>query len=206
MTPLVQETRQISSRVRDDTLPFEIRPSPMQGLGAFATRPIGAGVRLIEYAGERLTPAEADARYPDVKGERHHTFLFAIDDDVVIDAAFDGNEARFINHSCDPNCDAIIEDGRIWIETIRDVRAGGAGVRLRVRPRGAPHAGRQETIPVLLRRGQLPRYHPREEAPLGDSQPPLLGDLVLLGALELLGEAPEPRRQEKELVDLVRGD
>ncbi len=105
-------------------LPFEVRPSPMQGLGAFATRPIPAGVRLIEYAGERLTPDEADARYPDVEGERHHTFLFAIDDDVVIDAAVNGNEARFINHSCAPNCDAVIEDGRIWIETIRDVAVG----------------------------------------------------------------------------------
>ena len=50
-------------------LPFEIRPSPMQGLGAFATRPIPAGVRLIEYAGERLTPTAADARYPDDPGE-----------------------------------------------------------------------------------------------------------------------------------------
>ena len=107
----------------DDELPFEIRPSPMQGLGAFATRAIPAGVRLIEYAGERLMPAEADARYPDVEGERHHTFLFAIDDDVVIDAAVGGNEARFINHSCAPNCDAVIEDGRIWIETIRNVGA-----------------------------------------------------------------------------------
>src|SRR5687768_14750731 len=47
-------------------LPFEIRPSPMQGLGAFATRVIPAGTRLVEYTGERLTPAEADARYPDV--------------------------------------------------------------------------------------------------------------------------------------------
>ena len=104
-------------------LPFEIRPSPMQGLGAFATEFIPRGVRLIEYAGQRLTTAEADARYPD-DGERHHTFLFAIDDDVVIDAAFEGNEARFINHSCDPNCDAVIENERIWIETIRDVQPG----------------------------------------------------------------------------------
>ena len=103
---------------------FELRESPMQGRGAFARRPIPAGVRLIEYAGQRLTVAEADARYPDVAGERHHTFLFAIDDEIVIDAAFEGNEARFINHSCDPNCDAVIDDGRIWIETIRDVSAG----------------------------------------------------------------------------------
>ena len=105
-------------------LPFEIRPSPMQGLGAFATERIPAGTRLIEYAGERLTPAQADARYPDVPGERHHTFLFAIDDDIVIDAAVGGNEARWINHSCDPNCDAVIEAERIWIESIRDIAPG----------------------------------------------------------------------------------
>ena len=108
---------------RDDR-PFELRASPIHGLGAFATRWIPAGTRLIEYAGERLTPEAADARYPDSPGQPHHTMLFAIDDDVVIDAAVDGNEARFINHSCDPNCDAVIDDGRIWIETIRDVAAG----------------------------------------------------------------------------------
>jgi uncharacterized protein len=107
-----------------DSPPFDIRPSPMQGLGAFATHRIPAGTRLVEYAGERLSPAAAEARYPDVPGERHHTFLFAIDDEVVIDAAVDGNDARWINHSCAPNCDAVIESQRIWIETIRDVDPG----------------------------------------------------------------------------------
>jgi SET domain-containing protein len=102
----------------------EIRASPMQGFGAFARAGIPEGVRLIEYAGERLTPAQADARYPDEDAVRHHTFLFAIDDDVVIDAAVNGNDARWINHSCDPNCDAVIEDGRIWIETIREIEPG----------------------------------------------------------------------------------
>ena len=106
------------------SLPFEIRRSPIQGLGAFATRSIAAGTRLIEYAGERLTPSAADDRYPEHDDARHHTFLFAIDDDVVIDASVDGNDARFINHSCDPNCDAVIDDSRIWIETIRDVSMG----------------------------------------------------------------------------------
>ena len=107
-----------------DSPPFEIHPSPMQGLGGFATHHIPAGTRLVEYAGERLTPAAAEARYPDVPGERHHTFLFAIDDAIVIDAAVNGNDARWINHSCDPNCDAVIEDGRIWIESIRDIVPG----------------------------------------------------------------------------------
>lgn len=81
-------------------------------------------MRLIEYAGERLTPEQAEDRYPDDEAVRHHTYLFAIDDDIVIDAAVRGNEARFINHSCDPNCDAVIEDDRIWIETIHDVEPG----------------------------------------------------------------------------------
>jgi SET domain-containing protein len=104
--------------------PFEVGPSPMQGVGAFATHRIPSVTRLVEYAGQRLTPAQAEARYPDLPGERHHTFLFAIDAEVVIDAAVDGNEARWINHSCAPNCDAVIDGGRIWIETIRDISPG----------------------------------------------------------------------------------
>lgn len=107
-----------------DSPPFAVRPSPMQGQGAFATHRIPAGTRLVEYAGERLSPDAAEARYPDVQGERHHTFLFAIDDAVVIDAAVDGNDARWINHSCDPNCDAVIDAARIWIETIREIEVG----------------------------------------------------------------------------------
>lgn len=103
---------------------FEIRSSPRHGVGAYALRDLPAGTRLIEYAGERITEAEGDARYPEVPGQEIITYLFAIDDDIVIDAAVGGNDARFINHSCDPNCDAVVEDGRIWIETIRDVNAG----------------------------------------------------------------------------------
>ena len=108
----------------DSGLPFEIHESPIQGLGAFATRRIHSGTRFIEYSGARLTPSQADERYPDAAEERHHTYLFAIDDHVVIDAAVGGNEARFINHSCDPNCDAVIDADKIWIETIRDVWPG----------------------------------------------------------------------------------
>lgn len=105
-------------------LPFAVRESPVHGRGAFATERIPAGTRIIEYAGERITPEEADLRDPDGAPGPHHTFLFAIDDDVVIDAGVDGNEARWINHSCDPNCDAVIDDGRIWIEAIRDIAPG----------------------------------------------------------------------------------
>jgi SET domain-containing protein len=110
--------------VPDDDAPFEIRPSPMQGLGAFATRHIPAGTRLVEYAGQRLTPAEADARYPDDWNVRHHTYLFAIDDDIVIDAAVDGNDARFINHACKPNCYTQVISRTIWIRAARNIKAG----------------------------------------------------------------------------------
>ena len=107
------------------TYPFEVRPSPMHGLGAFATEPIPAGTRVIEYAGARISPAEAHARYPDsTPGATHHTELFAIDDDIVIDASVDGNEARFINHSCDPNAEAIIEDDRIFIYAKKNIQPG----------------------------------------------------------------------------------
>jgi uncharacterized protein len=108
----------------DDRPLFEVRRSGIQGHGGFALQHIPAGVRLIEYAGQRITPAEADARYPDTPGVRHHTYLFAIDDHVVVDAAVDGNDARFLNHSCAPNCDAVVDDGRIWIETIQDIEPG----------------------------------------------------------------------------------
>ncbi|HEX6058231.1 MAG TPA: SET domain-containing protein-lysine N-methyltransferase, partial [Gemmatimonadaceae bacterium] len=78
---------------------FELRHSPIQGWGGFATRSIRKGTRIIEYLGERITQEESDRRYDDEKMARHHTFLFALDSGTVIDAAVDGNEARFLNHS-----------------------------------------------------------------------------------------------------------
>ena len=86
---------------------------------------IPKGTRIIEYMGEHITGAEADRRYPDDdRAERHHTFLFTLNQRTVIDAAHRGNEARFINHSCDPNCDAIIERGHIWIYAMQDIPKG----------------------------------------------------------------------------------
>jgi SET domain-containing protein len=104
--------------------PIAVRPSPIQGLGVVALGPIRAGTRIIEYTGEVISAEEADRRYDDHAMERHHTFLFGLDDGRCIDAAVAGNDARFINHSCDPNCAAIEEAGRIWIEAIRPIAAG----------------------------------------------------------------------------------
>ena len=106
-------------------LPFELRPSPIAGVGAFATRPIKKGTRIIEYTGERISNAEADRRYDEDNMSSHHTFLFTLSKRTVVDAAVGGNESRFINHSCAPNCEAVIEDGRrIYIEAIEDIGVG----------------------------------------------------------------------------------
>ena len=106
-------------------LPYKIRKSPIQGRGAFATRKIRKGERIVEYKGERISDAVADRRYPEPKaGEHHHTFLFELDDGRVIDATYGGNSARFINHSCDPNCETVEEDARIFINAARDIQRG----------------------------------------------------------------------------------
>jgi uncharacterized protein len=104
---------------------FRLRRSRIQGTGAFARVDIPKGTRIIEYVGERITPAEADRRYPDdERSSRHHTFLFTLNQRTVIDAAHRGNDARFINHSCAPNCDAVIERGHIWIYAIENIPQG----------------------------------------------------------------------------------
>lgn len=103
---------------------YEIRRSAIQGRGVFARRRIRAGQRIIEYAGERISNAEADRRYDDEKMRRHHTFLFTLDKKTVVDGNRGGNDARYINHSCDPNCEAIIEKGRIWIYAKKNIQPG----------------------------------------------------------------------------------
>lgn len=103
---------------------LEVRESTIQGRGAFAVRNIRKGTRIIEYTGQRISWRTADKRYDDEKMGRHHTFLFTVDDRVCIDGAVDGNDSRFINHSCDGNCGAVTDRKRIFIEARRNIKAG----------------------------------------------------------------------------------
>ena len=103
---------------------FDVRQSGIQGKGAFATCRIRKGQRVIEYTGERISNDEADRRYDEAAMGRHHTFLFTVTARVVVDGAINGNESIYINHSCDPNCEAVIEDKRIFIEAIRTIHPG----------------------------------------------------------------------------------
>ncbi len=101
-----------------------ISSSRIHGLGVFAQEAIAQGSRIIEYTGEIISDAEADCRYDDRTMDRHQTFLFSLADGRCIDGAVGGNDARFMNHSCDPNCEAVEVNGRIWIETIRPIALG----------------------------------------------------------------------------------
>ena len=92
----------------------------MHGRGVFATKRIRTNTRIIEYTGKRVTwesvPNDSDGQ---------HTFLFGLDDGImVIDPEIGGNDARWINHSCDPNCEAIEEDGRVFIYALQDILPG----------------------------------------------------------------------------------
>ncbi len=103
---------------------YAVRRSAIHGRGVFAAGAIPKGARIIEYRGERISYDRACELYPDFEDEPTHTFLFEIEDDLVIDAAQRGNAARWINHSCAPNCEAVQENGRIYIEAIRAIRPG----------------------------------------------------------------------------------
>ena len=103
---------------------FEVRHSRIHGYGVFAARRIRKGTTIIEYLGERVSHQKADARYEDKDPHDNHTFLFTVDAKTVIDAGVNGNEARYINHGCDPNCESTTMNGRIFIEAIRTIRPG----------------------------------------------------------------------------------
>jgi SET domain-containing protein len=105
---------------------FEVRRSRIHGRGVYATRAIKAGERIIEYKGERISWKEADRRPASDPDDPNHTSLVALDDGKrVIDAAVGGNSARWINHSCDPNCETEeSEDGRVFIQAVRNIRRG----------------------------------------------------------------------------------
>jgi uncharacterized protein len=107
------------------------RLSPIHGNGVFADEAIRKGDRIVRYKGKVRTHAQVDEAYGELE-ENGHTFLFTLNDDYVIDANVDGNVARWINHSCAPNCEAVLEENskgkghkdKVFIEAIRDIEPG----------------------------------------------------------------------------------
>lgn len=103
---------------------IQVRRSGVHGKGVFALRPIAAGETIIEYTGEVIGWPEALRRHPHDPTDPHHTFYFSLDSGQVIDAKHGGNAARWINHSCAPNCEADEEGGRVFIKALRDLQPG----------------------------------------------------------------------------------
>ena len=106
-------------RMTSDQPPVLIAPSLIQGTGGFAARDFAAGERVIEYVGERISKEESLRRC-----EAENWCIFSLDEEWDLDGAVDWNPARFINHSCAPNCDAECDAGRIWIIARRDIALG----------------------------------------------------------------------------------
>ncbi len=102
----------------------EVRDSPVHGKGVFARRAIAAGTRILEYRGERISWKEALRRHPHDPLQPNHTFYFSLDGGGVIDANVGGNSARWINHSCEPNCETREIDGRVYVHALHDLRPG----------------------------------------------------------------------------------
>jgi hypothetical protein len=99
---------------------IEVRESGIHGKGVYATKRIRKGSAIIEYTGERIGEDEANARYEN----NPSTYLFMVDDDVYIDGLAGGNDARFINHSCEPNCVAYLDDDRVVIHALKNIQPG----------------------------------------------------------------------------------
>ncbi len=103
---------------------IQTRRSGIHGNGVFAVQDIAEGETLIEYKGEVISWKEALRRHPHDPAQPNHTFYFHIDDGHVIDGNVDGNASRWINHSCEPNCEADEQDGRVFIKALRNIATG----------------------------------------------------------------------------------
>ncbi len=103
---------------------IQVRRSGVHGKGVFAVTDIAEGEAIIEYVGEIISWEEAQAKHPHDPSDPNHTFYFHIDEQRVIDAKLGGNSSRWINHACDPNCEADEVDGRIFIKALRNIPAG----------------------------------------------------------------------------------
>lgn len=104
---------------------YRVRASGIHGRGVFAARRIPKGTVIVEYRGQRTTWEVVNERPDSDPRNPHHTFIFETSDGTVIDAGRRGNAARWINHSCAPNCDSFEDDdGRVYIEARRTIAAG----------------------------------------------------------------------------------
>ena len=108
----------------------EVRNSKIHGKGIFAKIDIPKNSKVIEYVGEKVTKKESDRRFEQTleKSEKDNSkgevYLFELDDEYDIDGDISWNTAKWINHSCEPNCETEIEGDKIWIVSTKDIKKG----------------------------------------------------------------------------------
>ncbi len=102
----------------------QVRDSGVHGKGVYAARPLQAGDAVLEYKGEIISWEEALERHPHDPDQPNHTFYFHLDDGHVIDGKHQGNSAKWINHSCEPNVEAEQEGDRVFLRALRDITPG----------------------------------------------------------------------------------
>jgi hypothetical protein len=115
--------------MKPTTSPYIIvRKSSIHNRGVFARKDIPKGARVIEYVGEKVTKKEAEDRVTETIGNADENngavYIFELNKRHDIDGKVPYNTARFINHSCDPNCETEIIRGHIWITALRDIKKG----------------------------------------------------------------------------------
>lgn len=109
---------------------YELRESKIHNTGVFATQDIPAGTRVIEYVGEKISKEEGSRRSDFSiellarKRNLGEVYVFELNDQYDIDGSPDYNTAKYVNHSCSPNCESRIIDDRIWIVAIRNITKG----------------------------------------------------------------------------------
>lgn len=108
---------------------YELRKSPIHGMGVFALRDIAKGERIMPYLGEKIDKAESNRRGLAMEAKAKidgggSVYIFELDENFDIDGNFEYNDARYINHACRTNCEAVLEDGQIWIRATRDISGG----------------------------------------------------------------------------------
>ncbi len=117
--------------MKKTTSPYvKIKKSGIHNNGAFATKRIPKGTRIIEYVGEQITKKEADKRIKAIEEKAAMTgipetyYIFTKDDKHDIDGDVPWNTAKWFNHSCDPNCESEDDEGQIWVLAKRDIAKG----------------------------------------------------------------------------------
>lgn len=142
---------------------LDVGPSPIQGQGGFASRFIPRGTRVVEYIGQRIDKAESLRRC-----EENNEYIFSLDDEFDLDGNIPENPARFLNHSCSPNCEAVLDNGHIWIVALRDIDAGeeltfNYGYDLSFYQDHPCHCGSPECVGYIVAEEFFPTLRSRQE-------------------------------------------